>query len=172
MFSSAFLIFQLQPVYIIETKKNIITLPNIDMMMTVMVVDDDDGDNHWWIQGAQEACAPPPPGIPLFLLCIDMVLPMGWVYSPNFFCAVSNIIIDNANGYALDPVSTFVVNPPASGAYKTTNGATASPNCLQYVDVCMDDLICDSQVDPTQNRGSPSSPYSPSRRYSPPFRVR
>ena len=31
------------------------------------------------------------------MICIDLVLPMGWVDSPKFFCAFSETLIDLAN---------------------------------------------------------------------------
>ena len=79
------------------------------------------------------------------------MLPIGWVKSTNFFCAASDTFANNANGYVLEPTATFVVYPPTSGAYKTFNGSTASPKCLQYVDVYMDGLLCAAQGDTTQN---------------------
>ena len=55
---------------------------------------------------------PPIPEDTSFLLSIDLVLPMGWLNSPEFFCAASEMVAYNANVYALDPSSTFVVYPP------------------------------------------------------------
>ena len=69
--------------------------------------------------------------------------------SPKFFCDTSETVTNNANNYALDPTSTFVVYPPTAMVYKTSYGATTSPNRLQYVDVYMDDILCDAQGDPT-----------------------
>ena len=48
---------------------------------------------------------------PTVILCIDLVLPMGWVKLPDFFCSESKTVADNANGYALDPSSAFSVYP-------------------------------------------------------------
>ena len=89
---------------------------------------------------------------PSSLLCINMVLPIGWVKSPNFFYDASERVAYNENVYALDPGSTFVAYPPKYGAYKNNNGATASLNRLQYVDAYMDDLICAHQGDPNQQQ--------------------
>ena len=49
---------------------------------------------------------------PYVLLCIDLMLPMGWVNSLDFFCTASDTVANNDNGYAMDPISTFVVYPP------------------------------------------------------------
>ena len=89
---------------------------------------------------------------PSVLICIDLVLPTGWVNSPDFFYSVSKTVANNANGYALDPASTFVVYPPTVGVYNTVNGATASANHIQYVDVYVDDLLCAAQEHPTQQQ--------------------
>ena len=72
--------------------------------------------------------------------------------SPNFFCTTSETVANNSNGYNLDPAPTFVAYLPTAGAYKTANSATASPNRPQYVDVYMNDLLCDAQEDPTQQQ--------------------
>ena len=37
-------------------------------------------------------------------------------------------------------------------AYKTADGATASPDCLQYVNFYTEDLLCASQGYPTQQQ--------------------
>ena len=86
------------------------------------------------------------------LLCIKLVLPMGWVNSPYFFCSAYKTVIDDTNIYALDPDSTFVVYTPTDGTYKTSNGKTASTKRLQYVDIYMDDLLCAAQGDPAQQQ--------------------
>ena len=49
---------------------------------------------------------------PSILLCIDLALPTNWVKSSDFFCAATDTVVDNNNGYALDPASTFMVYPP------------------------------------------------------------
>ena len=50
-----------------------------------------------------------PPAVPdtTILLCINLVLPMGWVNSPDMFCTASDRVTDMANGYILDPTSAF-----------------------------------------------------------------
>ena len=75
---------------------------------------------------------------------------MGWINSPDFLCAASETVTDNENLYALDPDSTFMVYYPTAGAHTTADGATASPDRLQYVDAYMDDLLCSAQGYPTQ----------------------
>ena len=48
------------------------------------------------------------------LICIDLVLPMGWVNFLYFFCFVSNTVTDNVNAYVLDPTSPFAIYPHKS----------------------------------------------------------
>ena len=59
---------------------------------------------------------PPLLSYPSVLLCIDLVLSVGWVKSSDFFFAVSETVTDNTNGYSLDPASAFVVYPHTHGA--------------------------------------------------------
>ena len=42
--------------------------------------------------GAFVYVVPSTPDDNIIIICIDMVLPMGWVDSPKFFCAFSDII--------------------------------------------------------------------------------
>ena len=60
---------------------------------------------------------PPLPCDTTILLCIDLVLPMGWVSSPDIFCAASETVADMANGYILDPKSAFLIYPPTANNY-------------------------------------------------------
>ena len=76
------------------------------------------------------------------LLCIDLVLHMGWVNSPDLFFPASDTIVDNTNAYALDPTFTFAIYPPTAEVYHTSAAPPASPNRLQYANVYMDDLLC------------------------------
>ena len=59
--------------------------------------------------GAFTYVVPPPPTETSTLLCIDLVLPMGWVNSTDIFCAASQTVADVANGYFLDPTSYFEI---------------------------------------------------------------
>ena len=81
------------------------------------------------------------------LLCIDLVLPMGWVTSLDMFCAASETVDDVANGYLLNPTSAFTIYLPTSLTYSLDPSPTASSTRLQYVDVYMDDLNCTTQGD-------------------------
>ena len=92
---------------------------------------------------------PPLPEDTSILLCINLLLFVGWLNSTDFFCDAAKIVVDNANVYALDPNSTFVVYPHRDGVYKTSNSAKASPKCLQYTDIYMENLICAAQGYPT-----------------------
>ena len=62
--------------------------------------------------GACTYVVPPLSSDTIILLCIDLVLPMGWVNSPDMFCASSETVADMANGYILDPTSAFQIYPP------------------------------------------------------------
>ena len=46
--------------------------------------------------------------------------------------------------YALDPISPFAIYPHTSKVYQTSTSLTASPERMQYINVHMDDLICDN----------------------------
>ena len=67
--------------------------------------------------GAFTYVVPPLPTDILTLLCIDLVLPMGWVNRPDMLCAASETVADVANGYLLDPTSAFEIYPPTAGTY-------------------------------------------------------
>ena len=56
--------------------------------------------------------------------------------------------------------------------YKNPNGAIASPNRLQYVDVYMDNLPCDAQGYPTQQQRVSELTIRALKDTSPPLRVR
>ena len=47
--------------------------------------------------GAFAYIVPSVPDDDAILICIDLVLPMGWVDSPKFFCAFSETLTDVAN---------------------------------------------------------------------------
>ena len=81
------------------------------------------------------------------LLCIDWVLPMGWVKYPDMLYAARETVADVANGYLLDPTSAFEIYPPTTGTYSLPPSPTASADRLQYVDVYMNDLNCATQGD-------------------------
>ena len=102
--------------------------------------------------GAFAYVVPPLPGDATTYLCVDLVLPMGWVNSPPFFCAASETAADLANVYLHDGTTTFVEYAPTKGAYSTSPSPTASAKRLQAVEVYMDDLMGATQGDPTQQR--------------------
>ena len=54
------------------------------------------------------------------LLYTNMVLPIGWVNSLEFFCAASETVTDNMNVFALEPNYTFVVYPQQLGRIRLT----------------------------------------------------
>ena len=100
--------------------------------------------------GAFAYVVPPVDKDPSTLLCIDLVLPMGWVSSPDLFCATSETTADIANAYCLDPSTPFCQYAPTKGVYHTTDSPPASPSRLQHTDVYMDDFISLTQGDPSQ----------------------
>ena len=112
------------------------------------------------------------PTDPFILLCINLVLPMVWVNSHDFFCAESDIVADNANGYSLDPASTFMVYSPTAGTYKTVDVATAFPKRLQYVNIYMNDLLCVAQGDPNQQQRVSEITIHALKKTPPPCQVR
>ena len=83
--------------------------------------------------GAFTYVVPPLPSDTTILLCIDLVLPMGWVNSPDMFCAASETVADIPAGCALD-----------------TFGDRIRISCLASVDQdnCKPRLICDSTAAP------------------------
>ena len=90
---------------------------------------------------------PPLPTYISTLLCIDLVIPKGWVNSPYMLCASSETVSDVDNGYLLGPTSTFKIYPPTEGTYSLDPSLTASAARLQYVDFYMDGLNCATHVD-------------------------
>ena len=85
-------------------------------------------------------------------LCIDLVLPMGWVNSLDFFCSYSETLTDNYNTYTLNPNSLFDIYLPTSEAYHTSAALPASPDQLQYIDIYMDNILCATQGDSAQQQ--------------------
>ena len=83
---------------------------------------------------------------------MDIVLPMGWVSSPPFFCAASETTADLTNGYIADnrsPTSEYSSTP---GVYSTILYSPASAAPFQAKDIYMDDLNFLSQGSPAQQR--------------------
>ena len=75
--------------------------------------------------GAFSYVVPPLPSDTAIYLCVDLVLPMGWVISPPFFCAASETAAYIANAYMADhrlPTPEYV---PTLGTY------SAPPPLLQ-----------------------------------------
>ena len=102
--------------------------------------------------GAFTYIVPPLPSDISTLLCIDFVLPMGWVNSTYMFYVASETGVGVDNGYLLDPTLAFEIYPPTSGTYSLAALPTSSAARLHYVDVYMDDFNCDTQVDVGQQQ--------------------
>ena len=96
-------------------------------------------------------CAPFPTDIST-LLCIDLVLPMGWVYSPDMLCAAPETVSDVGNGYLLDPTSALTIYPSTAVTYYLDPYLTDSASRLQYVDVYMYELNFATQGDVGQQQ--------------------
>ena len=102
--------------------------------------------------GAFTYVVPPLPSDTEILLCIDLVLPMGWVNSSDMLCAASETVADMANGYILDPTSAFKIYPSTARKYSTEPAPTASSARLQCTEVYMDDLMSATQGDMKQQQ--------------------
>ena len=92
------------------------------------------------------------PSDPDVLLCIDLVLPMGWVKSPDLFCSTSETVADVANQLINQPDIPVPSYGPTNNLYHTVTSPTASPSRLQYADVYVDDINCVTQGDAEQQR--------------------
>ena len=98
--------------------------------------------------GAFAYVVPPIASDPDHLLCIDLVLPMGWVSSPDLFCTASETATDVINLYITEPTTPYVLYFPSTGLYSVYPVEAASPARLQKVNVYMDDLNCITQGSP------------------------
>ena len=85
------------------------------------------------------------------IICIDLVLPMGWVDSPKYFCAFSETLTDVATAlvHTLLPV-------PAYGAIseipETGPGPTHTIHSLTHINCYMDGVITAVQRGPDRKR--------------------
>ena len=102
--------------------------------------------------GAFAYVVPPLPSDTSFLLCINLVLPMGWVNSPDFFCAASETVVDITNDKITSSPPDLVAYGPTKALYSTAPHPQASEARLQCADVYMDDLICLAQGSPEQQQ--------------------
>ena len=74
------------------------------------------------------------------IICTNLVLTMGWVDAPKFFCAFSETLIDVANALAHTdlPVLSYIA------IYEipvTWPGPPHTPERLTHIDFHMDDVI-------------------------------
>ena len=103
--------------------------------------------------GAFTYVVPPIPLDPEPLLCIDLVLPMGWVNPPDLFCATSETVTNQSNiTFCSDSTPQLPYYLPTAGLYKAFTAQPVGPSCLQYADVYMDDINCLTQGDQIQQR--------------------
>ena len=74
------------------------------------------------------------------IICIDLVLTMGWVNSPKYFCAFSETLIDVVNDLVHTSLTVL-----AYGANleipETGPGPPHTINSLAHIDCYMDDVI-------------------------------
>ena len=76
------------------------------------------------------------------LFCIDLILPMGWVNSPDLFCATSETVTDEANAAFPSIPAPCTPYLPTAGLYHLYPSPYTRPAHLQYADVYMDDINC------------------------------
>ena len=85
--------------------------------------------------------SPSAPYNDVIIICIDLVLPMGWVESPKFFCVFSETLTDLAN-----TLIDMDLPVPAYGAISdlpsTGMGLTHTYRSLTHIYCYMDDVIC------------------------------
>ena len=83
--------------------------------------------------GAFAYVIPSAPGDEGIFICIDMVLPMGWVDSPKFFCAFSETMTDVANAL-VDSELPVLAYEAISKIPSTGPGPPHSPESLTHID--------------------------------------
>ena len=90
--------------------------------------------------GAFAYVIPSAPGDKGIFICINLVLPMGWVDPPKFFCAFSEMLTDVANAlvYSELPVPAY---GEISEIPSTRPGPPHNPKSLTHIDCYMDDVI-------------------------------
>ena len=80
------------------------------------------------------------PGDEGIFICIDLVLPMGWVDPPKFFCAFPETLMDVTNDLvdSEPPVPSYdaISETPSTGP-----GPPHTPKSLTHIDCYMDDVI-------------------------------
>ena len=99
--------------------------------------------------GAFAYVIPSAPGDEGIFICIGLVLPMGWVDSPNCFCAFLGTLTDVANALVNSelPVPSYgaISEIPATGP-----GPPHTPESLTHIYCYMDDIISTVQGVPYQ----------------------
>ena len=90
--------------------------------------------------GAFAYVIPSAPGDEGIFICIDLVLPMGWVDSPKFFCAFLETLTDVANALVDSeiPVPSYKA---ISDIPSIDPGPPQTPESLTHIDCYMDDVI-------------------------------
>ena len=108
---------------------------------------------------------PPLPAEPTVLICIYLVLPMGWVNPPDLLCSALDIVADNAKSYLLDPSSSFAVyppHPPPCMGYTSPRMPRQPPPDASSTWTCTwTPSSTPPRGIPLSNRGSPISPSVP-----------
>ena len=88
------------------------------------------------------ACVVPPlPADETTFICVELLIPMGWVKFPLLFCAASETVDDMENLYISDPSSSFTKYGPTSGSYYNFPSCASSPASLQGTDINMNDIM-------------------------------
>ena len=69
--------------------------------------------------GASVYVVPPLPTDETTFLCVELLIPMGWVKFTLLFCGASDTVEDLENLYIADPSSSFTKYGPTFGSYYT-----------------------------------------------------
>ena len=89
---------------------------------------------------------------PDVLICINLVLPMGWVNSPDLFYSTLETVADIANQLLSKPATPTPIYGATKHIYHTVTSQTASPSRLQYADFYVEDINCLVEDDDVQQQ--------------------
>ena len=81
-----------------------------------------------------------------YIICINLVLPMGWVNSPIILCAFLEILIDVTNSL-VDTDLLVLSYSKISDIPETRPGPLHTPHILTHINFCMYDVISEVHGD-------------------------
>ena len=90
------------------------------------------------------------PGYEGNIICIKLVLPMGWLDSPKFFCTFSETLTDVANTL-VDTDLPVLSYDAISEIPSTGTGPLHTPESLTHIDCYMEDVISAVQRGPDRH---------------------